>query len=67
MTLTKIKNTEYYICKRLKLLDFLRKRGFEVIDTVPDAKNPLYNCWRFKRTPEILAAVTEYYSQKSNN
>lgn len=67
MKLTKERTTEYYICKRLKLLDFLMKKGFEVIDVVPDVNNPLYNCWRFKRTPEILVAVDEYYSLKPNN
>lgn len=67
MKLTKSKAADYYICKRLKLLDFLMKKGFEVIDVVPDAKNPLYNCWRFKRTPEILEAVDEYYSLKPTN
>lgn len=57
-------NNSYYICKRLKLLSFLMKKGFEVIDTIPDVRNPRFNCWRFKRTPELLAAVDEYYKLK---
>lgn len=67
MTFTKHTATDYYICKRLRLLDFLMKQGFEVIDTVPDVKNPKYKCWRFKRTPEILEAVEQYYSTDFNN
>ena len=54
--------TEYYICRRLKLLDYLQKSGFSVVDTIPDAQNPRYKCWRFVKTPELLAKVDEYYS-----
>ena len=54
-------NSEYYICTRLKLLDFLQKKGFEVLETIPDAKNPKYRCWIFARSNELLDAVTEYY------
>ena len=56
--------TEYYTCRRLKLLDFLMKHGFEVVDTIPDAHNPKYNWWRFIKTPELLEAVNEYYSNR---
>ena len=59
--------TEYYICRRLKLLDYLQKHGFTVVDTIPDAKNPKYRCWRFVKTQELLNAVDEYYSLKPTN
>ena len=55
------KETNIYVCRRLKLLDFLQKKGFEVIDTIPDYRNPRFKCWTFQRTPELLAAVEEYY------
>lgn len=55
-------STEYYICKRMRLLSFLIKRGFEVIETIPDANNPSFNCWLFVKTPELMTAVNEYYS-----
>ena len=54
--------TEYYYCTRLRVLDFLQKKGFEFVGTAPYVKNPKYTCWLFPRTPEVLAAVDEYYS-----
>lgn len=58
---------EYYICTRLKLLDFLQKKGFEVLETIPDAKNPRYRCWIFIRSNQLLDAVAEYYSMAPKN
>lgn len=59
--------TQKYICKRLKLLDFLMKRGFEPIDTIPDAMNPKFRWWTFHKTPELMNAVEEYYSMMPTN
>ena len=54
---------EYYTCKRIKLLIFLRNKGFIPEQTVPDLYNPKYLVWRFKNSPELETAIEEYFSQ----
>lgn len=54
---------EYYTCKRMKLLIFLRNKGFIPEQTVPDLYNPKYLVWRFKNSPELECAIEEYFSQ----
>lgn len=54
---------EYYTCKRMKLLIFLRNKGFIPEQTIPDLYNPKYLVWRFKNTPELESAIEEYFSQ----
>lgn len=54
---------EYYICKRLRLLEFLRKKGFVPFITLPDINNPKYNVWKFKNTPELEDAINEYFGK----
>lgn len=54
---------EYYTCKRMKLLIFLRNKGFIPEQTIPDLYNPKYLVWRFKNTPELEQAIEEYFSQ----
>lgn len=53
---------EFYTCKRLRLLEFLKKKGFVPIMTLPDVDNPRYNVWRFKNTPELEDAIDEYFA-----
>ena len=59
--------SDFYTCRRLKLLDFLQKRGFEVVDSVPDIYNPKFRCWRFYRTQELMDAVDAYYAELNKN
>ena len=54
---------EYYTCKRMKLLIFLRNKGFIPEQTIPDLYNPKYLVWRFKNSPELESAIEEYFSQ----
>lgn len=54
---------EYYTCKRMKLLIFLRNKGFIPEQTIPDLHNPKYLVWRFKNSPELEKAIEEYFSQ----
>lgn len=55
---------EYYTCKRLRLLEFLKNKGFIPAMTLPDVNNPRYNVWRFKNTPELEDAIDEYFAIK---
>ena len=54
---------EYYTCKRMKLLIFLRNKGFIPEETTYDLHNPKYLVWRFKNSPELESAIEEYFSQ----
>lgn len=54
---------EYYTCKRMKLLIFLRNKGFIPEQTIPDLYNPKYLVWRFKNSPALESAIEEYFSQ----
>lgn len=52
----------YYTVKRLRLLEYLLDKGFEVAKTIPDPSNPKYKWWLFVNTPELEAVVTEYFT-----
>ena len=58
------KKPRYYYCKRLRLLDYLVRRGFRALGTMPDAKNPKYNVWKFEYTPELDKTLREYFAGK---
>lgn len=55
------KHGAIYVCKRLKMVRFLRDRGFIPFKTLPDKDNPKYNVWQYYNTPELEDAVTEYF------
>jgi hypothetical protein len=52
---------EFYTCKRIRLLQYLKERGFMPVLTLPDVSNPRYNIWKFKNTPELEEAVEAYF------
>lgn len=54
---------DYYTCKRLRLLSFLKQRGFMPYETVPDVNNPAFNVWLFHNSPELREAVEEYFNK----
>ena len=49
-----------YVCKRLRLCNYLRERGFEPYSVAPDHNDPRYNVFLFAATPELNAAVIDY-------
>lgn len=57
----------YYYCTRLRLLDYLIKKGFRAVGTMPDYNNPQYRVWRFENTPELEAALAKYFAERANN
>lgn len=54
---------EFYTCKRLRMLEYLKSKGFIPCLTVPDVNNPKYNVWKFKNTPELEDTIEEYFNQ----
>lgn len=55
----------FYTCKRLRLLEFLKAKGFTPIKTIPDADNPAYNWWLFDNSADLELVLEEYFSAKS--
>lgn len=55
---------KYYTCKRLRMLEYLKSKGFIPYLTLPDVANPRYNVWRFENTPELEKAIEEYFAIK---
>lgn len=53
---------EYYTCKRLRLLEYLKSEGFIPYLTLPDVNNPRFNVWRFKNTPALEDAIDRYFN-----
>ena len=52
-----------YVCKRIRLCNYLMDRGFEPYRIAPDRDNPKYNVFLFTATPELHKTVIEYVNQ----
>jgi len=53
-----------YICKRLRLLEFLKNKGYNPIKTIPDPTDTKYNWWIFDaEQDEFNAALNEYFER----
>ena len=51
----------YYICRKMRLLDWLVKRGHQPLREQVDIKNPRMKVWVYESTPELLDCVEDYY------
>ncbi len=49
-----------YVCKRARMCDYLKTRGYIPYKIAPDKDNPNYSVFLFDGSPELYAAVTEY-------
>lgn len=54
---------KYYTCKRLRMLEWLKNKGFKPVKMIPDATNDKYNWWLFEVSPELEKAVDEYFAE----
>lgn len=54
----------YYVCRRMKLMSYLTKKGFMFTATLPDMHNPKYHVWLYEDSEELRAVVEEYYTTK---
>ena len=62
-----MENINMYVCKKMRLCSYLLREGFHYIKIVQDKNNSKYNCWLFKRTPELMNAIEEYYLERERN
>ena len=60
------RQSDYYVCKRLRLLEHLRDRGYLPIRHEPDMYNPKYNVWIFKNSEGLADAIEEYLIAQEN-
>lgn len=54
-----------YWCTRLRMLEWLSGKGFKPMGSAPDRRNPAFSVWLFQNTPELSAAVSEFFTDKS--
>lgn len=57
-------NKRTYVCRRLRLYNFLTERGFVPYQTAPDKYDCKRIIWLYEDCKEIQNAVKEYYSMK---
>ena len=55
---------KYYVCKKIRLMVFLQKKGFNFIKIQEDRNDHDRVVWIFIETPELRDAIEEYYSRK---
>lgn len=54
---------QFFICKTTRMLEFLRKKGFIPVRTLPEIHNPKYFVWVFEQTPEFVVARDEWFEK----
>ena len=50
-----------YCCRRLRMLEWLRSRGWMPYAVVPDCQNPKYSVWLFDNTQEGFEDDVYFY------
>ena len=51
-----------YVCKRLRLYNYLSDHGFVFYRACRDKFNPKYTVWLYTWSEELEKAVSEYYT-----
>lgn len=54
---------EVFICKRLRLYNYLSKMGFKPFGTAIDKTNPDYTNWLFDVTPELTETIRRWFGE----
>lgn len=57
---------KFYVCRRIRLLNYLQQKGFNFIKTETDKMNPNYLVWIFFDSEKLRNTIEEYYSLISN-
>lgn len=52
-----------YVCTKIRLYNFLSKKGFIPISIATDKYDTNRLVWIYKNSPELEAAIEEYYSE----
>ena len=54
---------KFYVCKRLKLYDYLVQHGFKPCEQRADKYNAKYMVWIFNNSEELQTTINEYYNK----
>lgn len=57
---------ETYLCRRIKLYNFLCDKGFVPLQVVHDKFNSKYYNWVFAWSVDLQLAIKEYYDQPTH-
>lgn len=60
------RKSNFYVCKRMRMLEFLKKKGYLPVRTEPDIYNPKYNVWIFENSEGLADAIEEYLIEQEN-
>ena len=60
-------NNKWWIAKTIRMANFLKNKGFEIIEAVPDYRNPKYNVFIFDRQQAGFDDALKEYSNIINN
>lgn len=55
-------NKQQYVCRRIKLYDYLTKRGFRPMFIRADRDDPNRNVWIYEDSIELKCAIEDYYN-----
>ena len=52
-----------YFCTRLRLMQYLVDRGYQVVSTAPNKYRNDMIVWMFIKTPELMQDVENYFNE----
>ena len=58
-----MKHGKYYTCKRMRLLEYLLRNGFEPESTIHDPNNIKFKWGLFRNSNEVEEAIDEYFAR----
>jgi hypothetical protein len=59
-------NKKWWIAKTLRMANFLKSKGFEIVSTVPDKNNPKYSVFIFDAQQQGFKDALQEYSNLIN-
>lgn len=55
---------KFYVCRRLRLYNYLVQAGYRPVEYRVDKFNPDYLVWIFENSAELQNVITKYYNRK---
>lgn len=53
---------QHYVCRRIRLYDFLSKKGYIPVQIRTDKDDPKRNVWIYEDSVKLREDIEEYYS-----
>lgn len=61
-----MKEQKTYVCKKMRLMNYLSDKDFYPYRITRDKFNPKYYIWLYTDSEELREAIEDYYSQLSH-